>query len=430
MTATYIVYTRAFYLVSGRLSSALLGALITFFLFFGRHRIIRPEIFGDFALAVLIWLVVRAEPWRSRSVAFSQNSERSARRDLGLFWIGIPLTMVVWANVHGSFAIGLIFLGCHALGQSLLAIWEERSVWAAFRNPWSKRWILVTELAFAMTLINPYGLDLLIETIRFGQNPNLRDILEWYRLELVDLEGIQFGLANMLMVFLYRFSRQRIRPTDVILLVVFSIGIATAIRIIGWYAAIFSLCMMPHISDLMDRLAQRRPWRRFLAAGGAQGGRKFGLSLLALLLIWCAIVLSPFGSWAVGGKAREPEELYAQGTPFGISEFFRHNPTFGLIYAPQWWSDWLVWDGPKGLRTVVSTNVHMAPTQVWEGYMQVCQGRDYWNDLLKRWHVQAVVVDKAEQEKLTRLVRGHSGWEIVYEDEQGIVAIPKEAGVD
>jgi polyhydroxyalkanoate synthesis regulator phasin len=72
----------------------------------------------------------------------------------------------------------------------------------------------------------------------------------------------------------------------------------------------------------------------------------------------------------------------------------------------------------------------MAPTQVWEGYMQVSKGRDYWDDLLKRWHVQAVVVDKLEQERLTRLVRGHGGWEVVYEDEMGIVVIPKDEGVE
>ncbi len=63
---TYLILARAFYLLSGRLSLAMFGMLLALFINYGRHGIIRPEIFGGLCMAVLIWMVVRGEPWRSR----------------------------------------------------------------------------------------------------------------------------------------------------------------------------------------------------------------------------------------------------------------------------------------------------------------------------------------------------------------------------
>jgi hypothetical protein len=68
----------------------------------------------------------------------------------------------------------------------------------------------------------------------------------------------------------------------------------------------------------------------------------------------------------------------------------------------------------------------MAPKRVWDGYMQVSKGRDFWDNILERWRVDTMVVDKAEQKKLAELVRGSGVWEIVYEDELGIIARHRE----
>jgi hypothetical protein len=59
--------------------------------------------------------------------------------------------------------------------------------------------------------------------------------------------------------------------------------------------------------------------------------------------------------------------------------------------------------------------------------MRASKGETYWDDLFDRWNVQMVVVDKAKQEKLTSEVRGSAVWEVVYEDELGIVAVRKHS---
>jgi hypothetical protein len=141
-----------------------------------------------------------------------------------------------------------------------------------------------------------------------------------------------------------------------------------------------------------------------------------------MLMVWVSLAISPFGGKLLGARTRFVGTVYSERTPLQITEYLKENPPQGLVYAPQWWSDWLVLKGPPGLRTVVSTNVHMAPKRVWDGYMQVSKGRDFWDAILERWRVDTIVVDKQEQDKLADLVRGSGIWEIVYEDELGFVA--------
>jgi len=419
---TYLVLARAFYLLSGRLVLAMAGMLLAWFINFGRHGIIRPEVFGGLCMATLIWLVVRGEPWRSRAVVFAGREAEDARKPW-LLWIGIPLLFVAWANLHGSFLLGIVVLGCHAVGRALEVAWRSRSLWAVLKDRWVVRWAFLTELALAGSLLNPYGLDLVIEAVMFGRNPNLKDILEWYSLKLIDAEGIQFAALMLLWIALYRYSRQRVSVVDLMLLLIFGAGMAVAIRIIGWYSSIFTLCMMPHMTDIGTRLLDRWGQRfgRIRAAWAAPPKPIY--TMVCLLLLWCGFAISPAGGQVLGSKPRPRHELYNKGTPLAITDYLREHPPRGLVYAPQWWSDWLAWAGPPGLQTVVSTNIHLSPKLLWTGYMRVSKGETYWDDLLNRWNVQMVIVDKEEQKKLAGEVRGSADWRVVYEDGLGFVAV-------
>lgn len=423
---TYVVLYRTFFLLSGRLSLAMLGTVLAFFITFGRHGIIRPEIFGSLCMAVLIWMVVRGEPWRSRAAAFAGREQDDAKQPWTL-WIGIPLLFALWVNLHGSFLLGVVVLGCHVVGRAIEVAWNERNPLAILKDRWVIRWAFLTELAFAASLLNPYGLDLLIETVLFGRNPNLKDILEWYNLKLIDAEGIQFAAITLLWLALYRFSRQRVSAVDLLLLLVFGSGVALAIRIVAWYSPLFTLCMMPHVTDIGLRVLDRWQQRFALLRTALAAQPKLIYSLICLLALWIGFAFSPSGGQLLGAQARPPETLYSAGTPRAITEYLCENPPRGLVYAPQWWSDWLAWAGPPGLQTVVSTNIHLAPKLLWDGYMRASKGETYWDDLFDRWNVQMVVVDKAKQEKLTSEVRGSAVWEVVYEDELGIVAVRKHS---
>ncbi len=419
--ATYLVYTRVFYLLSGRPLIALAGFFLLFFVAFSRHAIIRPEIFGGLLLGVLLWMIVRVEPWRSRAAGFRRES--TGDEWPWWFWLCTPLLFACWANMHGSFAIGLIVLACHAAGSAVETLWQTRNPLAIFRNRSCWRWILLTELAAVATLLNPYGFELLVQTALFGSNPNLRDVMEWYPLKLIDLEGIQFCIAIVLMIVLLRHSRLKMRATDVLLLLLFGFAVAPTIRMIGWFAPIFTLAMIPHLTNICSRVwpAKSPVLQEANVEPRQQSILRFAGTFACVMLVWCAFAVAPISQPLLGGTPRPEESFYSKDTPHGVTKYLREHPPEGLVFAPQWWGDWLCWAGPPDLKVFMTTTLHLAPAQVWRDYLRVARGEPGWERALDKYHVKTLVVHKELQVPLARNIRSTRLWRKVYEDDKGVV---------
>jgi hypothetical protein len=71
--------------------------------------------------------------------------ERIRKNQFGLAWM-LPVTMIVWANVHGGFVAGLGLVGFYWFGELLNG-----------RRPY--RYLGILAVSFMVTFINPYGID-------------------------------------------------------------------------------------------------------------------------------------------------------------------------------------------------------------------------------------------------------------------------------
>lgn len=223
VTATLLLFARAFYLISHRMGPTIVGVLLVLLVGWSRATTLRPETFGALLLAAIVLLV-------TRDLYATSTSERPSSR--WLTWLGIPLAMAVWANFHGSYLIGLIFLGCVALGHAIDVAWAQRSLRAAFADATVQRWAFVTELSLLATFINPYGVNLLVYNLKFAGNPNLLEILEWQPLVILGVGGREFAVSIVLLLVLFRISRARVTATQVLLLAVF--GFAAIKGIACW----------------------------------------------------------------------------------------------------------------------------------------------------------------------------------------------------
>ena len=104
-----------------------------------------------------------------------------------------------------------------------------------------------------------------------------------------------------------------------------------------------------------------------------------------------------------------------------LAALFRENPPAGQVFNPHWWGDWLVWDGPPQLPVFITTNMHLTPDAVWMDYRIVRETRSGWDNVLARYGVQAVVLDKRRQRTLLRYLSGSRDWQQAYEDDRGMV---------
>lgn len=421
---TYALLVSAFYWKCRQLGTAMLGMLIGFFLVWSRHATVRPEMFGTFSFVVLLGVFAWLDRQRDEAEVAPQPESTTWMRELALVLI-VGATFVFWANTHGSFLVGIVMLGCQAAGRLIEVAWRTRDVVQVISDRQFHRWLLLTEVALAASLINPYGMDQLLNALEFGKNPNLPDVMEWKKLEFFMPEGVQMCASWILMLILFRFSRQPIRPAEVLMLGILCYTTVVNVRMIGWYGFIFAYAMLPHLAEMS---------RRGISWLHSQTGwisdevwlklhkRSHLITVFCILVGWYGFALSHLATPLLGGERRKPDRIYSAETPRGVTAFLRRHPPQGQIFNPQWWGDWLAWDGPPGLKVFMTTNaVHLAPHRYWKDYMGLSAGGTGWQQQVNKYNIETFVIHKSDQATMDVEVRNLKDWKLVYEDDLAVI---------
>eukprot|EP00913_Durusdinium_trenchii_P028283 g26511.t1 len=430
ITLTYALLMTAFYLKTQRIGLSLFGTLLVLAMASTRLFVIRTEIFASLSFAILILLVTLAE--RATTADEPGDDEQGASASPWPLYVGIPLLFLFWGNCHGSFPVGIVFLGCLFLGRLVEAIWETRSLAGVLTDRMLRRWLVVCELAVAATLMNPNGIDSLINAITFSSNPNLRDVREWRPLDTRSVEGIWLALSLIIMLFVFRHSRVRIRPAHILMLSIFAAALVFNVRMSNWYAFTFGIVIIPHLAELLGRrwpvvkreIAVDEHGEEEEYVPGGIWGHTYIHTLVCGLFLWCGFALSPVSQPILGGPAPPRERRLNRDTPIGVTNYFREHPPSGQIWNPQWWGDWLVWDGPEGLKPFMTTlSIHATPPQVWRDYMVIAGARPGWQRMLDKYRVNTIVIHKSRQKRLEEAARKEPGWKVVYEDNLALAAV-------
>ncbi|OGG02500.1 hypothetical protein A2W14_01730, partial [Candidatus Gottesmanbacteria bacterium RBG_16_37_8] len=175
---TYSIYHQA-----GFLGLAIAGALITTLIFFFLERAFRLSFWEKAFIFSLVFYI--EEPLLNVSFRGQLLSTLSTAiliyilsrfqqgRKKFIFW-ALPL-FLLWANTHGGFLIGLSILTIfYFLRQFKLFFSKDLKAFKA-----DLIYLPVIVLSFAVTLINPHGMEIYREVIRHFGNPYQKYIVEW-----------------------------------------------------------------------------------------------------------------------------------------------------------------------------------------------------------------------------------------------------------
>jgi hypothetical protein len=343
---------------------------------------LRPQLLGMAIFAVVLLLVVdrRAHP--------------------GRLW-AIPILVIVWANVHGSF-----FLGPAILGLAWLEDLHDRA-------PGPHRVLLVAIVAAAAACLTPFGPGVWGYALGLSVNPAVTArITEWQPTSLRDVPGILFFAPALLVVaFLARRGRPTPWPTLAWLSFFFLIG-AYAIRGVAWWplgavAAIAGLL----VTERVGEPAQPEP-------AGTRLMRRLNL-VVAGLIIAVGLVLLPV--WRPTDPALDAPSGVVGVAPPGITTALRAliRPT-DRIFNPQAWGSWFEYALPQA-PVAIDSRIELFPDAVWDDYDAILAGDEGWAATLQSWGTTVVVVAAKDADFADRLTV--AGWRSVYRDGDGSVFV-------
>lgn len=411
--ASAVLLARAIFLRTRSLPVVFAGLILYVTVAWSRLWTIRPEMFGMLGFTLLLWLLARQE-----------TSPRGSFGKRRLVPIAVLPLFAAWANLHGSFVCGLAVLVCCLLGEAIAVGWRTGNPGAVIRSRRVHRWLLVAELATLGTLLNPYGIGLLIWTLTFAASSNLGDVMEWQSLSFSGVGATGFAVSLIVLLVVFRLSRRPARAADYLLLGLFATAAALGVRMLGWYAAVLVYVLAPHAAEMASRLARHAKLQNLAFAK-----RNFRYTCACLLMAWICFALSPSSQHVLGGSGRSPQQLYQEDTPLKLTEYLAKNPIKGPVFNPQHWGDWLIVEGGGAGKVLLSTMIHHVPQRVWQDALHIGNAGPGWERTLQKYGIETVILDKKHQPLLATVIKRSPNWRVRYDDDRALVATWRETAV-
>ncbi len=384
----------------------------------------RSLFFATTAVVMFLWLdwaplaVVR--PQLAGLVCFLLLVHRTtSRHPRAADWWFIPLLHCVWANLHGSFLVGIAWLGVLTVGRAIDLVRRTGTLRSLTHDQTVRRLFLWCELSAAAALINPYGIGLYGEVLSFGQNANLTALTEWQVLDLRAPHGMVFLAMVAVLVCVYRVTPRRVASWEVLILIGLSVATLWSARFIVWWAPVAALLLVTH-----GRAATQRwfPWQAELAPSPRTGK----WSLVSVGLAWIFFAYSPLGMRLMHHREPPADRALSSFTPVAAVNYLKEHPPQGQVFNTYEWGDYLQWAGPDGVQVFLNSHAHLVPRDVWVHYMQVIQEADGWPDILDRYGVNAILLDHLNRSCLVKRLKDDPKWRIGYDDKLAIVFLRRK----
>jgi hypothetical protein len=299
------------------------------------HFLARPHVLSW--LLTLLWL---------RALQRFQNRERKHLYSL-------PLLMVLWANLHGGFLMGLMLLGVFLAAD----LWTWRTASCPKRRGRAKdrarHLTLISVLSLAATFVTPYGYRLHLHLREYlGSRFMMDNISEFLTPDFHSTPAKFFALLLALSITALALAGTRLKAVD-FLLVLFSVwaGLFSA-RNIPIAAILLTLTITPVLSDAIRRTAERNDVTlrlRALATSfdsfGARMGEmenRFRMHILPLALIAATIAIS-LNQGQAFGRTMLAHSFSEKHMPVAATKYLLTHNVHDHFFSPDNWGGYLIY---------------------------------------------------------------------------------------
>jgi len=324
-------------------------------------------------------------------------------------WL-LPPLMVLWANLHGSFFLGAVYLAAHTVGVTLDRVFargeEAKPDWKDIR-----RLAAVTTLTAAAPILNPNGIRLLLYPFgTLGSSTMQQYIMEWFSPDFHLAHFLPFALYVLILLVVLGLSHRRPTTTELIFMVGFGYASLRSARQIPF----FVLTTTPMLTSQLLHIWRDSGLPNLSATRMRPRGRVFlvaNWAILAALLAGAAALTSH----ALLGNAAAQRDAF----PIRAVDFLEASETSGNTYNLYHWGGYLAWRLYPEHKVFIDGRADVYGDRFIEEYLQVYQLSESWREPLDTHNVSLVIIDKGSP--LATTLSACAGWLQVYGDEQAVV---------
>ncbi len=308
----------------------------------------------------------------------------------------LPVIMLVWANSHGGFVLGL----------AILAVWVGAALLT--RKP-VRRLLLVSGLTFAAAAVNPNGFGVFAVLAAYRRSFLTSTLAEWQPMALWPPNRYILLIGCAAAVLLY--ARRRLRLTDVLVFILFSLLTLLAGRnafLIAFFAPIVIATYVPI------------PSRRASAIGAATSAAAVAALAIAAALTGRYLPQFRVADWAY---------------PVGPARFLREHGITGRMFNTYEYGGYLIWALWPQQRVFIDGRA--LSESVFADYGRILHYADNSNgksarELLDQYGIEVIVMNTFEYTSGVAYALAPAlaeaedpTWQLVYADASAVIFMRK-----
>ena len=365
----------------------------------------RPQIFNMLFTALFVFVVERYK--------------RGQTNNRWLMW-SLPIIMIIWANAHSGYLLGVVLLGTYTVGEGLQRQFgREADLDRILTWPQIKQLAVITAVCFLVAALNPSGPALWIYPFETLGSPAMQAyIQEWHSPSLHNTQFWPFAAMAGLGVLCMIFSPKR--PSFSELLLYFgtvAAGFLSArhiplFAIIGapivahhatvWVAAskFSALVMQPSPHEM------EKPARFFVIVNWV-----ILLTVIFGALMWTAVTID--------GNQEQVDARY----PVAAVDFLQESGLEDVpIYNSYNWGGYLIW---RGFPVFIDGRADVYGDDFIFYYRQTLDMANTWREPLDAYDVQLVMMERGDP--LNTLLLTSNEWQEIYADDVAQILTRKDA---
>lgn len=350
------------------------------FIFFAKNSLevgLRSQFLSWLGLSVLLFLLNKYKKGQTKALRF------------------LPLLFLFWANLHGTFLLGLAVLGIFWLVETV----------RRFRPDFS----LACLISAAATLLNPFGFRIYKEAFKHFGSPLLQTVYEWKPVDLTTSRGMIFVIFTAVVAvkpFLDRKERD-----------IQQIAILVSLLFLGFtkqrFVPLFVLASLPILVQIIRQIARLFKTEWLKAATYAVVVASF---VFAAFIRFPKLNLTSF-SW---------NDFCLSGpSPIACSEkaikFLKENPPEGKMFNLYRWGGYLTYRLPEK-KVFIDGRMHLwqkGDKQIIKDYGQIFEAKSGWGEKLEEYNVSWIFVPGLSP--LHKAVWHNPRWQQIYNDPFSVV---------
>jgi hypothetical protein len=409
------------YSASGTVGLAIIFGLITWAGFWLMYRQVRRQPFVIVGVGLALGALAGWPIWgpRAQMITFALSC-------LELYWLQgylsgrsralnfFPLVMAVWANLHGGWVIGFVWLGVALVSELIAWAWDRS-------NPAHKahaRFIaIITAASLVAVLATPHGFSLYLYPFQTqGSVAQQKLIVEWFSPDFHQIYLRPF--EAMVFIVIAGFALRRPRLYD-FLLTMAALGLALqSVRHVALFVAAATPVMIATYSDYWKEVASRRGWKfppleRPL----------FAVITAAVLVLVFVVALVKID---VDVNPTTQAKLDASSYPIGAADWLAAHPDVGTRMFNQYgWGGYLAnrFYPEPNRKVFIFGEAELMGDPLLNEYNDVQNLRPDWKAVLDKYHVDYVLFNRGEA--LSNVLATQPEWMLAYQDPVAVIYVKR-----